>query len=131
MAKRRLEMVDLFNLGFRLRLYHSVNIPPFHVTYSPTGASYGDGVYFATEASYSLSFSKPPSSKGEYSMFLAKVLVGKYTPGEEGIKTPPPIDPSRRELLYDSVVDSTDDPTVFVVFYDDQCYPEYLFTFKR
>lgn len=64
-------------------------------------------------------------------MFLAKVLVGKYTRGKPGLKTPPPIDQNRRELLYDSVVDSTDDAMVFVVFHDDQCYPEYLITFKR
>jgi len=97
----------------------------------PTGVSYGEGVYFATEASYSLAFAKPTNSKGECFMFFAKVLVGKYTRGQEGIKTPPPIDPNRREVLYDSVVDSTDDPTVFVVFHDDQCYPEYLITFKH
>lgn len=64
-------------------------------------------------------------------MFLAKVLVGKFTSGKEGIKTPPPIDPNKRELLYDSVVDKTEDPTLFVVFHDDQCYPEYLITFKH
>ena len=64
-------------------------------------------------------------------MFLAKVLVGKYTRGKENIKTPPPLDPNRGELLYDSVVNSTDDPTVFVVFQDDQCYPEFLITFNR
>lgn len=64
-------------------------------------------------------------------MFLAKVLVGKYTFGEPGLKTPPPIDQNRRELLYDSVVDSTNDAKLFVVFHDDQCYPEYLITFKR
>lgn len=63
-------------------------------------------------------------------MYLAKVLVGKYTKGEKGMKQPPPIDPDRPELLFDSVVDSIDDPTVFVVFHDDQCYPEYLVTFK-
>lgn len=63
-------------------------------------------------------------------MFLAKVLVGKYTIGKPGLKTPPPIDQNRREL-YDSVVDSTNDAKLFVVFHDDQCYPEYIITFKR
>ena len=95
------------------------------------GTSYGEGVYFATEASYSLSFSKPSNSKGECCMFIAKVLSGKYATGRERMKTPPAIDPNKGELLYDSVVDCTDDPTVFVVFQDDQCYPEYLITFKR
>ena len=64
-------------------------------------------------------------------MYLAKVLVGKFALGEKGMKTPPPIDPDMIEHLYDSVVDSLGVPTVFVVFHDDQCYPEYLITFTR
>ena len=63
-------------------------------------------------------------------MYLAKVLVGKFAHGDKGMRTPPPIDPNGHEL-YDSVVDSTEDPTVFVVFHDDQCYPEYLVTFLK
>lgn len=64
-------------------------------------------------------------------MYLAKVLVGKFACGKAGLKTPPPIDPDRTEDLYDSVVDSVDVPTLFVVFHDDQCYPEYLITFRK
>lgn len=64
-------------------------------------------------------------------MYLAKVLVGKFTLGNSELKTPPPIEPDRSDHLYDSVVDSLDLPTVFVVFHDDQCYPEYLITFTK
>jgi len=93
--------------------------------------AYGEGVCFATYSSYSLAFSKPPNAKGDCCMYLAKVLVGKFTLGKRSLKTPPPIDPDRTEHLYDSVVDSLDVPTVFVVFHDDQCYPEYLITFTK
>ena len=65
-------------------------------------------------------------------MYLAKVLVGKSTRGEEGMRTPPSIDPvSHPEILFDSVVDSTEEPTVFVIFADSHVYPEYLITFKE
>ena len=43
---------------------------------------------------------------------------------------PPPKDPSRLEMLYDSVVDLCENPSIFVFFFDNQCYPEYLITFQ-
>lgn len=64
-------------------------------------------------------------------MYLAKVLAGKYADGEKGMRQPPPIDQERLDLRFDSVVDNSDDPSIFVIFHDDQCYPEYLITFTR
>ena len=64
-------------------------------------------------------------------MYLAKVLVGKYTAGKQGMKRPPPIDPNKPEILYDSVVNNKDNPTIFLTFHDSQSYPEYIITFKR
>lgn len=64
-------------------------------------------------------------------MYLAKVLAGKYADGEKGMRQPPPIDQERLDLRFDSVVDKSDDPSLFVIFHDDQCYPEYLITFTR
>ena len=63
-------------------------------------------------------------------MYLSKVLVGKYTKGEEGLLVPPQIDAMNPYMNYDSVVDSTENPQIYVVFYDYQHYPEYLITFK-
>ena len=40
--------------------------------------SYGKGTYFSTSASYSHQYSKP-DSKSCYYMFIAQVLVGRYT----------------------------------------------------
>ena len=64
-------------------------------------------------------------------MYLAKVLAGKYADGEIGMRQPPPIDQERPDLRFDSVVNTSHDPTIFVIFHDDQCYPEYLITFAR
>jgi len=62
-------------------------------------------------------------------MYLARALVGKYTAGKLGMKTPPAIDPSKPEILFDSVVNKEENPTIFVVFNDYHVYPEYLITF--
>ena len=58
-----------------------------------------------------------------------RVLVGKYCAGNSSMIVPPPKDPYRPEILYESVVDNPANPSIFVVFYDTQCYPEYLITF--
>ena len=65
---------------------------------------------------------------GRY-MYLARVLVGQYCQGNPKMIVPPPKNPSRPETLYESVVDNTGNPSIFVVFCDTQCYPEYLITF--
>ena len=63
-------------------------------------------------------------------MYLTRVLVGEYTVGKKGILTPPVKDPSNLTDSYDTVVDDVSNPSIFVVFYDWQCYPEYLITFQ-
>ena len=62
-------------------------------------------------------------------MYLARVLVGKYCVGNSSMIVPPPKDPTRPEILHDSVVNQLGNPGIFVVFFDNQCYPEYLITF--
>ncbi|XP_022804135.1 poly [ADP-ribose] polymerase 14-like [Stylophora pistillata] len=94
------------------------------------GAAYGDGVYFAKDARYSFSYSQP-GPNDERCMYLARVLVGKYTVGEKGLKKPPAKDPSKPEILFDSVVNREEDPTIFVVFNDFHVYPKYLINFEE
>lgn len=62
-------------------------------------------------------------------MYLARVLVGEYAAGRQQMITPPPRGSDATDA-YDSVVDNTSDPSIFVVFYDIQSYPDYLVTFK-
>ena len=63
-------------------------------------------------------------------MYLARVVVGFYVEGRKGLLVPPPLCPDVPEVLFDSVVNSVNNPTVFVVFRDYQCYPEYLITIR-
>ena len=88
-------------------------------------------MYFALDASYSArSTYSPPDANGCRFMYLTRVLVGEYTVGKQGILTPPAKNPSDPTDTYDSVVDNVAKPQIFVVFYDWQCYPEYLITFQ-
>ena len=62
-------------------------------------------------------------------MFMAKVLVGEFTAGSRNLKTPPK--KGNGTDLYDSVVDNILNPSIFVVFPDNQSYPEYLICFNQ
>ena len=92
------------------------------------GGTLGRGVYFAKDATYSVRYAESPG--GNRYMHLARVLVGQYCTGHFDLIVPPPKDPSRPEVLYDAVVDQWENPNIFVVFFDNQCYPEYLITFQ-
>ena len=63
-------------------------------------------------------------------MYLVRVLTGEYTQGANEMIVPPPKDPSDANVLYDSVVDNTANPTIVVVFFDAEAYPEFLITYK-
>lgn len=90
------------------------------------GRDYGGGVYFARDARYS---GYAAGGVGCRYMYLARVLVGQYCVGKSCMIVPPPKNPSKPEVLYDSVVDNMGNPCMFVVFFDNQSYLEYLITF--
>ena len=91
-----------------------------------SGNLYGQGVYFGKDASVSLNYAK--GSPGQRYMYLVRVLVGKYCPGNTDMKTPPFLNGINGKR-YDSAVDRPVNPREFVIFYDTQCYPEHLITF--
>jgi len=98
--------------------------------YGRHGTVYGKGVYFSTTAKYSNQYTT--TNFGRRFMFLARVLVGKSAPGKSELQRPPPVDPSRPHgALYDSCVNRTSNPTIFVIFDNDQCYPEFLIEYKE
>lgn len=70
-----------------------------------------------------------PDTTGHKRMYLAKVLVGDFTMGQQGLPAPPPRSQANYSDLYDSVTDNKVPPTMFVIFNDIQAYPEYLITF--
>ncbi|CAB4022007.1 poly [ADP-ribose] polymerase 14-like [Paramuricea clavata] len=112
----------------------SINTNNFNRRFSGiNGTRFGHGVYFARDASYSVRYSLKDSEKENsvFHMYVANVLVGKSVKGDKKMRVlPKRNDPRNPELFYDSAVDDTEDPSIFVTFDDHQCYPEYLITFK-
>ena len=63
-------------------------------------------------------------------MYVVRVLTGEYTTGSNAMIVAPPKDPSNSAVLFDSVVDNMSNPSIYVVFYDTDAYPEYLITYR-
>ncbi|NWI32446.1 PAR14 polymerase, partial [Sula dactylatra] len=95
-------------------------------------ANFGNGTYFAVNASYSANdtYSRPDVQGKKY-MYLARVLVGEYSQGTRGSITPAAKNPSNPTDLFDSSTDNVNQPSMFIIFNDIQAYPEYLITFTR
>ena len=92
-------------------------------------SKYGEGSYFAVNASYSHSYAKRDDNTSQF-MFLSKVLVGSFTEGHSNYRRPPPKQPwDPASDFYDSCVDNKSNSTVFVVFDTDQFYLEYMIHF--
>ncbi|XP_051005825.1 protein mono-ADP-ribosyltransferase PARP14-like [Acomys russatus] len=110
-----------------------LNSNGFNRSYAGKNATcYGKGTYFAVNASYSANDAYArPDANGKKHMYYVRVLTGNYTNGNSSLIVPPPRDPQNPTDLYDTVADSHTNPSIFVVFYDNQAYPEYLITFRR
>lgn len=107
----------------------SINTYGFNRSYCGKNATaFGDGVYFAVNASYSCQTRySPADGLGNRHIYLCKVLTGEYTLGKNGLRVPPV---KNNHILYDSLVDNTTNPGMYIIFNDTQAYPEYLITFK-
>ncbi|XP_051973987.1 protein mono-ADP-ribosyltransferase PARP14-like isoform X2 [Xyrauchen texanus] len=93
------------------------------------GAMFGNGTYFAVDPSYSAQGYSKPDANGYKRMYLARVLVGDFTQGKQGLAIPP-AKSSNSVDLYNSVTNNLNNPTMFVIFSDVQAYPEYIITFQ-
>ena len=91
---------------------------------------YGQGVYFARDASYSARENYSPRDTHGYKyIYLAKALTGEFIKGDSSMIVPPHKD-AAKFIEYDSVVDAVANPNIFVIFYDALVYPDYLITFE-
>ncbi|XP_063100663.1 protein mono-ADP-ribosyltransferase PARP14-like [Cavia porcellus] len=109
-----------------------VNRNGFNRSYAGRNAmAFGKGTYFAVNANYSASDTySSPDPRGRKHMYYVRVLTGKYTQGNSSLIVPPSRDPQNPTDQYDTVTDNAKNPTIFMVFYDYQAYPEYLITFR-
>ncbi|XP_051900643.1 protein mono-ADP-ribosyltransferase TIPARP-like [Pristis pectinata] len=92
---------------------------------------YGQGSYFARKSSYSHRYARR-SEEGIHYMFLSKVLVGRHTVGKPTMRRPPAIIPNNPSSdLFNSCVDNVEDPQIFVLFENDQCFPYFVVKYKE
>ncbi|CAH1802942.1 unnamed protein product [Owenia fusiformis] len=73
----------------------------------------------------------PAQNEDIRKMFCARVLTGNCALGAPCMVKPPPLDvndPYGR--AFDSCVDRLDNPKIFVIFDNAQCYPEYIIEYK-
>ena len=89
---------------------------------------FGKGIYFARDARYSSHYTG--KSTVRY-MLYAQVLTGKKTEGNKMMQRPPPVDPMKPAgELYGCCVNDMRNPTVFVIFDGNQCYPTYVIEYE-
>ncbi|KAL3864451.1 hypothetical protein ACJMK2_006135 [Sinanodonta woodiana] len=109
----------------------SINTHGFNRSYCGKNAvAIGNGVYFAVNAAYSAqdTYSRPDGNRHRR-MYQCRVLTGDFAPGGGGMRVPPQKSSKEAHILYDSVVDNVQSPSMFVIFHDAQAYPDYLITF--
>jgi len=80
------------------------------------GVVYGQGVYFATDAAYSVQFAT--GCIGHRHMFLSRVLPGRTAPGHKNMRQPP-----------DDHHSTGNGSNIFVVYHDANAYPDYIIRF--
>lgn len=87
------------------------------------GRVYGHGLYFSNLASLSNSYSETNSS-GIKCMFIALVLVGSMTVGNNEMKVPPVYDKTNRR--FDTTCDREYNSSIFVKYHRDEYYPAFV-----
>ena len=98
--------------------------------------NYGRGIYFARDAKYcndyTIDSSKiiPPPDTMRH-MFYCRVIVGDYVKGSKNMKRPPYRNEKDPDWgVFDSLVDSMMQPTIFAISEDYRYYPEYLIQYN-
>ncbi|XP_064421330.1 protein mono-ADP-ribosyltransferase TIPARP-like [Latimeria chalumnae] len=94
------------------------------------GTMYGHGSYFARDSEYSHGFTLQGKNSDCY-MFLAKVLVGRSTVGKPSFRRPPLLHKNTCSGLYDSCVNNSSDPSIYVIFDKCQMYPYFLIRYME
>ena len=83
------------------------------------GSAYGKGAYFAKEAVYSTARQYArPDSNGVQRIFACRVCVGTPCRGRRDMKEP--------DKGCDSACDEPSNPQIYVTFFDNEAYPEYV-----
>jgi len=107
--------------GSRANAYDIILKEGFDHRVAHMGGAFGAGIYFAESSQTSSGYVAAASHR---KMLFCRVLVGDLGPGKSGLRRPPEKKSFfGKTVLYDSV---GTDGSVYVVFDNHQCYPEYV-----
>ena len=132
MGEHNINEKDLWH-GTKYDIIDVICTEGFRKEFNNTHA-YGEGTYFARDANYSVGYAKPSAgvhNGNRYRMFLCKVLCGESEKGRNDIKLQNWPKKWDNELIYDSLVDSKRNPTIYVIHDDIRAYPMYIIHFKK
>ena len=106
------------------------------------GAIHGDGTYFARDAKYSdpnyvrhLRAGTPAKPDGRTfphdtkQILLVKVALGRWEKGVKDVGVLSTVPGQPKHVTYDSRVNDTQTPTIFVVPRSSHAYPAYVITY--
>lgn len=99
------------------------------LTGTAVGGLFGHGTYFARDASYSDDYARKIPGTEQKQMLVVDVVVGRWTRGKKGMKVMPLL-PGQQYARFNSLVNNSGDPTIFVVHHSNQAYPAYLITYE-
>ena len=103
-----------------IRIQHiRVVIKQFLHYFFCSGAAFGRGIYFSTNASFSARCAVADAA-GDRRMYVARVAIGQFTTGDRSMLVPPR---KYGRISFNSVVDNIQNPSIYVMFYDNQYYP--------
>ena len=119
----------LFHGTKRSDVMDLIQVQGFRKEFNTIGV-YGKGTYFAKNASYSVAYSCGDVSNNVYKMFCCSVIIGESHLGkrEYELTTWPK---KENGLIYDTLVDKIDDPSIYVIHENDRAYPMFVIYFKK
>ena len=145
-AKKRMHKANNGSLNEKNLFHGTRDTPPEKVIrsekgidfrYSSKGGLWGEGSYFAINASYSDNYSHSVQFSSKKQMLICKVLTGEcynYEHQHNRSLKQPPVKPSTGkyalEERYDSVKGFTNGSNIFVVYDHEKVYPAYLITYE-
>jgi len=92
------------------------------------GEKFGMGTYFAATSGYASKYAKFDPKTGCRRTIVARVVVGKYTQGHETMRQPPPL-PGHPGQRFDSLVNTTWGPEIFVIQDSVSACPAYVISY--
>lgn len=111
--------------GSRTDAYEVIMKEGFDHRVANLNGAIGAGIYFATSSSTSSGYTNSSRWNNTRRMLYCRVTLGNVGPGSAGLRRPPAI-PGKKGSLYDSVGNAT----MYVIFDNEQAYPEYCIYYR-